>query len=106
MRVLLQRVKSASVAVGGEVQGRIGQGLPAFVGILVVSQFTLYGDASKGNRPGFSEAAPPEKAERLYGETVRRLRNMTQLPVETGLFRAEMAVTLVNDGPVTILLEK
>ncbi|MBI5342688.1 MAG: D-tyrosyl-tRNA(Tyr) deacylase [Deltaproteobacteria bacterium] len=146
MRVLLQRVKSASVAVGGRVQGRIGQGLLAFVGIahaddeshvqwmcekilrlrifedeagkmnlsvadvgggiLVVSQFTLYGDASKGNRPGFSEAAPPEKAERLYDETVRRLRGMTQLPVETGSFRAEMAVTLVNDGPVTILLER
>ena len=146
MRVLLQRVRSASVSVEGKVLGKIGRGLLALVGfthgdderrirwmcekivalrifedeagkmnlsvadvgggILVVSQFTLYGDASKGNRPGFSEAARPEIAEPLYDETVRRLRDLTRLPVETGVFRAEMAVELVNDGPVTILLEK
>jgi D-tyrosyl-tRNA(Tyr) deacylase len=75
-------------------------------GILLVSQFTLYGDASRGNRPGFAEAAPPEQAEPLYGKTIRRLKEMTTLAVETGSFGASMEVSLVNDGPVTILLER
>jgi D-tyrosyl-tRNA(Tyr) deacylase len=75
-------------------------------GILVVSQFTLYGDAAKGNRPSFTEAAPPEKAERLYDEMIRRLRAAAVVPVQAGSFGAEMEVELVNDGPVTILLEK
>lgn len=75
-------------------------------GILVVSQFTLYGDARKGNRPGFDAAAAPSLAEPLYDEVVRSLRAMTSLPVETGRFGADMAVELLNDGPVTILLER
>jgi D-tyrosyl-tRNA(Tyr) deacylase len=75
-------------------------------GILLVSQFTLYGDASKGNRPGFSMAAPPAVAEPLYDEMVRRLGEVSGIPVETGSFGASMEVELVNDGPVTILLEK
>ncbi len=75
-------------------------------GILVVSQFTLYGDARKGSRPGFGDAAPPEKANELYEELVRSLKRMTDLPVETGSFGAAMEVELVNDGPVTILLER
>lgn len=73
---------------------------------MVVSQFTLYADTRKGNRPGYSDAAPPELAERLYEKFVERLRtNLAPLKVSTGVFRALMAVDLVNDGPVTILLE-
>ncbi len=75
-------------------------------GILVVSQFTLYGDAARGNRPSFTAAAPPEIARPLYDEFVRVLASMTSLPVETGSFGATMEVELVNDGPVTILLER
>jgi D-aminoacyl-tRNA deacylase len=67
--------------------------------LLVVSQFTLYGDARKGNRPSFVEAAPPEEAEPLY----ERVRAATS--AAGGVFGARMAVTLVNDGPVTVLLE-
>jgi D-tyrosyl-tRNA(Tyr) deacylase len=72
--------------------------------VLVVSQFTLYGDARKGRRPGWSEAAAPEEAERLHRRFVERLRG-TGLGVETGVFRALMRVALVNDGPVTLLLD-
>jgi D-tyrosyl-tRNA(Tyr) deacylase len=73
-------------------------------GVLVVSQFTLLGDARKGNRPGFSDAAPPEEANTLYGAVCDQLR-ARGLPVATGVFRAHMEVELVNDGPVTILLD-
>lgn len=72
--------------------------------ILAVSQFTLLGDARGGRRPSFIEAARPEIANPMYVELVRRLRE-TGLRVETGVFQAEMAVSLVNDGPVTILLD-
>ena len=71
---------------------------------LVVSQFTLYGDASHGRRPSFSEAAPPETAEKLYREFVALLQG-AGVRVATGRFRAEMAVSLCNDGPVTIMVE-
>jgi D-aminoacyl-tRNA deacylase len=78
------------VEVGGEV--------------LAVSQFTLLGDARRGRRPGFSAAAPPDEANRLYAHFVAKLR-ASGLKVETGVFRAMMDVALVNRGPVTILLD-
>ena len=71
---------------------------------LVVSQFTLYGDTRGGRRPSYIQAAPPEVANRLYEEFVRSLRSFP-IPVETGVFQAHMEVELVNDGPVTILLD-
>jgi D-tyrosyl-tRNA(Tyr) deacylase len=70
---------------------------------LVVSQFTLLADAAKGNRPSFTEAAPPEQAEPLYERFCAELRALA-VPVETGVFGARMEVELVNDGPVTIVL--
>ena len=73
-------------------------------GVLVVSQFTLYGDVRKGRRPAFDQAAPPETARSLYEELVRELR-AAPLPVATGEFQAMMQVELVNDGPVTILID-
>jgi D-tyrosyl-tRNA(Tyr) deacylase len=72
--------------------------------LLVVSQFTLYGDVRKGRRPSFDVAAPPDDARRLYEEFVRELR-ATHVPVATGEFQAMMQVELVNDGPVTIVID-
>lgn len=72
--------------------------------ILVVSQFTLYGDARKGNRPGFTEAARPDVAEPLIEQVVADIAERG-VPVATGRFRTEMAVGLVNDGPITIVLD-
>src|SRR6266851_466805 len=72
--------------------------------LLVVSNFTLYGDCTKGRRPGFDLAAPPEQARPLYEYFLGKLRS-SEVPVETGIFQASMAVHLVNDGPVTLLCE-
>jgi D-tyrosyl-tRNA(Tyr) deacylase len=72
--------------------------------VLVVSQFTLYGDCQKGRRPGFAHAAPPTLAEPLYEQFVLALRALG-VPVQTGRFGASMAVELVNDGPVTFVIE-
>lgn len=145
MRVVLQRVARANVAVGGQVIGRIDHGLLLLAGftsadaedslvwmadkvlglrifadeqgkmnrsvadvdggLLVVSQFTLYGDTRKGRRPSFVEAAPPEIAIPLYERFVALLR-ASGLRVETGEFGAMMDVELVNDGPVTLILER
>lgn len=142
MRVLVQRVSSASVSVDNQTVGAIapdGQGLLAFVGvthtddaakaqrlaekvwqlrilddersaadvaapILVISQFTLYADTAKGRRPSWNAAAPGAVAEPLVGAFADALRGLGA-PVETGLFGAHMRVELVNDGPVTVLLE-
>ncbi len=75
-------------------------------GVLLVPQFTLYGDARKGNRPGFEAAARPGTAEPLFREFVSLLEGRAPGPVESGSFGARMEVELVNDGPVTIVLEK
>jgi D-tyrosyl-tRNA(Tyr) deacylase len=72
--------------------------------VLAVSQFTLYADTRKGNRPSFTDAAPPDVGEAVYGAYVEALR-AADVPVQTGIFGAHMHVDLVNDGPVTILLE-
>ena len=72
--------------------------------VLVVSQFTILGDCRKGRRPSFDQSAPPELAEQLYEDLVAALAR-TGLPVATGRFRAMMAVSLINDGPVTLLLD-
>ena len=144
MRIILQRVKQASVETGGEVVGQIGQGVLALLGagkedsdqdveylvekmlglrifedeagkmnlsvtdvggeILVVSQFTLYGDCRKGRRPSFDKAAPPEVAEALYEKFVQKIRDFC-VPVQTGKFGAMMDVQLTNWGPVTIMLD-
>jgi D-tyrosyl-tRNA(Tyr) deacylase len=144
VRVLVQRVSSASVTIGGRTAGAIDAGLLLLVGfrhedseasldwmadkvcglrifsdddgkmnrsvedigggLLVVSQFTLYGDAARGKRPSFIDAARPETAIRLYEKYIALLRQ--RIPrVETGEFGADMQVALVNDGPVTIWLE-
>jgi D-tyrosyl-tRNA(Tyr) deacylase len=145
MRIVLQRVREASVTIEGEVVGAIAQGFLLLVGfapgdtdaevtwladkvaslrlfsdaegkmnldlaaiggaVLVVSQFTLYGDAAKGRRPSFVGAARPEEAIPLYERFIAALRGLG-LTVATGTFGAEMQVALVNDGPVTLLLER
>lgn len=74
--------------------------------ILVVSQFTLYGNAEKGNRPSYIEAAGPDKARKLYEDMIVYLKKKSSLKVESGEFGAYMDVRLRNDGPVTIILEK
>ena len=74
--------------------------------VLVVSQFTLAGDTSRGNRPGFETAAAPQDANALYKYFPDRLRNVHNLPVQNGIFQADMQVELLNDGPVTFMLEK
>lgn len=144
MRALIQRVSEASVTIGGETRGEIGQGFLVLLGIcegdsereadyladkclglriftdendkmnlslsdvggglLIVSQFTLYGDCRKGRRPNFMKAARPETAIPLYERFITRCR-ASGAPTETGEFGADMQVDLLNDGPVTILMD-
>ena len=99
--------KVLGLRVFGDAEGKMNLGLDEAGGdVLVVSQFTLYGDTSKGRRPSFVDAAPPEIAVPLYEELVRTLRAKTSRAVETGEFGAMMEVDLVNDGPVTLVLER
>lgn len=147
MRVIIQRVSSASVVVDGEIVGSCGPGLLLLVGvhrdddskglkkvadkvtnmrifndgegkmnlslldlpesergILAVSNFTVYGNAEKSRRPSFSESAGYEKASELFAQFVSLLKE-TGIPVGTGVFGADMQVSLVNDGPVTLVLD-
>lgn len=97
--------KVAALRVFPDGDGKMNLALGEVGGaLLVVSQFTLIADTAKGNRPSFFRAARPAKAEPMYEEFLRRMRALG-LPVETGRFGADMAVALVNDGPVTILLD-
>ncbi len=98
--------KIAGLRVCTDSEGKMNLPLADVNGaVLVISQFTLYGDASKGRRPSFVGAAPPEVAEPLYNRLVELLRQR-RVPVETGRFGAVMEVELVNDGPVTLVLER
>lgn len=97
--------KLARLRVFPDDAGRMNRSVVDVAGaLLVVSQFTLLGDASRGNRPSFVAAAPPERAEPLYLRVAERLSTLHGLRVATGRFRSEMRVSLVNDGPVTIIL--
>jgi len=90
-----------------DAEGKMNLGLEEVGGgLLVVSQFTLYSDARRGRRPSFVDAAPPAIAVRLYDRFVEVLRERAPGPVETGEFGAMMDVELVNDGPVTLILER
>ncbi|MFC6254571.1 D-aminoacyl-tRNA deacylase [Secundilactobacillus hailunensis] len=144
MRIVLQRVTSAQVAIDDQVVGKIKQGYLVLFGasdsdgedeldyyvhkiaklrvfsddagkmnlsiqdvggaILSVSQFTLYADTKKGNRPSFTKAGAPDHAKEIYDRFNQKLRN-AGIQVETGEFGADMQVSLVNDGPVTILFD-
>lgn len=98
--------KLVGLRVFGDAEGKMNLALGDVGGaLLVVSQFTLYGDAQKGRRPSFIGAAPPDIAEPLYERFVARLRALGAT-VATGRFGAMMDVELVNDGPVTLVLEK
>ena len=145
MKIVLQRVRSASVSVEGSTISNIGPGYLLLVGLaagddeatvrrlvvdvskarlmpdalgkmgvnlrdaggqaLAVSQFTLLADFSKGNRPSFNGAAKPESAKLLFDLFVQELSILLDQPVPTGVFGADMRVELVNDGPVTVVLE-
>lgn len=97
--------KTALLRIFEDEGGKMNLALDAVNGeALVVSQFTLYGDCRKGNRPSFVDAAPPEEGDRLYGAYVDALRT-AGVRVQTGIFRAMMQVALVNDGPVTLVLD-
>lgn len=97
--------KVAGLRVFEDAAGKMNLALADVGGaVLLVSQFTLYGDCRKGRRPSFIEAARPEKANSLYQSVVAELKGLG-VPVETGTFQAHMDVRLVNDGPVTLLLD-
>lgn len=97
--------KVAGLRIFDDSQGKMNLALAEVGGkVLVVSQFTLYGDTRKGRRPSYIEAAKPEQAESLYQTFVNALRNR-KLTVATGIFRADMKVSLINDGPVTVWID-
>lgn len=98
--------KIVDLRIFADESGRTNRSLLDVAGeVLVVSQFTLYADTSRGRRPGFTDAAPGELAERLYGRVAAQMATLGVAAVATGRFGAEMAVELVNDGPFTIWLD-
>jgi len=144
MKVLIQRVKNASVTIDNKLHSSVGAGILAFIGIekgdaaeqaeklakkivnlrifsdengkmnrsildtagemLIVSQFTLCGDCRKGTRPGFDKSAPPDIANMLYEKFIKDVQSYG-IKTDTGVFGAMMEISLVNDGPVTFMLE-
>jgi D-tyrosyl-tRNA(Tyr) deacylase len=97
--------KIAGLRIFADPEGKMNLSVAETGGsMLVVSQFTLYGDCRKGRRPSFDKAAPTEQARALYENFVAAARR-TGVPVQTGVFQADMAVSLTNDGPVTLILE-
>lgn len=145
MRLLIQRVKNASVEVDKKIAGEISHGLLVFIGvgeadteleceklcdkmlnlrifsdendkinlsvkdvngeILVISQFTLYADCKKGNRPSFIKAGNPQRANKLYEYFIKLCKERFDTKVEHGIFGADMKVSLLNDGPFTVILD-
>ena len=145
MRVLIQRVKRASVLIGGKDKREINQGMCIFIGIthgddeskadwlaekisglrifedsdgktnlsihdvngeiLLVSQFSLYASCVKGRRPSFTDAAKPDEAERLYDYFVSKIKSMEFKKVTCGEFGADMEVEIINDGPLTFIID-
>ena len=145
MRIVIQRVREASVKINDEIVGKIQQGLLVLLGIehvdseldadyliqklihlrifgddegkmnlsvsdisgslLIVSQFTLFADTKKGNRPSFIRSARPEQARPLYEYFLSQLKNSFSGKIENGVFGANMQVELINDGPVTIIMD-
>ena len=98
--------KTAVLRVFEDDAGKMNRSIQDVAGsVLAVSQFTLYGDCRKGRRPAFTDAAPPELARSLYQRYVEQLKGQG-IAVQTGIFAADMKVALVNDGPVTMILEK
>ena len=145
MKIVIQRVKYASVTIEGKVHGKIDNGIMALIGfkegdeesllkpmaekmtglrifedenermnlsladvggdILAISQFTLYADCRKGKRTSFTDALKPDKANEFYEKFVKICEDLTGRKIETGIFGADMKVELLNDGPVTIILD-
>lgn len=145
MRVVIQRVSSASVSIDGRINGAIQQGLLVLVGlvdgdinddvqwmsnkivnlrifndqndvmncsvkdieggILLISQFTLHASTQKGNRPSYIKASKPDIAIPLYEQLILQLNTDLSKPIQTGIFGADMQVSLINDGPVTIMID-